>query len=110
MSASCPACHHLHPTGNRCGSPALPDSFDQTESNPNPASILIRIEALYMEYLGIKCRGGGALPPRKTYFPVPPPSRCVACVTAAPALSAAATIAVSAISCCVAPAASAAFR
>jgi hypothetical protein len=20
---SCPTCHHLHPTGNRCGSPAL---------------------------------------------------------------------------------------
>ena len=23
MSVSCPTCHHLHPTGNRCGSPAL---------------------------------------------------------------------------------------
>ena len=23
MSASHPSCHHLHPTGNRCGSPAL---------------------------------------------------------------------------------------
>jgi hypothetical protein len=23
MSASCPPCHHLHPTGKRCGSPAL---------------------------------------------------------------------------------------
>jgi hypothetical protein len=23
MSISCPTCHHLHPTGNRCGSPAL---------------------------------------------------------------------------------------
>ena len=23
MNASCPPCHHLHPTGNCCGSPAL---------------------------------------------------------------------------------------
>ena len=23
MSATCPTCHHLHPTGNPCGSPAL---------------------------------------------------------------------------------------
>jgi hypothetical protein len=23
MSASCPTCHHLQPTGKRCGSPAL---------------------------------------------------------------------------------------
>ena len=23
MSVSCPTCHHLRPTGNRCGSPAL---------------------------------------------------------------------------------------
>ena len=23
MSASCPTCHHLHPTGQHCGSPAL---------------------------------------------------------------------------------------
>ncbi len=23
MSKSCPICHHLHPTGKRCGSPAL---------------------------------------------------------------------------------------
>ena len=23
MSASCPTCHHLHPAGKRCGSPAL---------------------------------------------------------------------------------------
>ena len=23
MSQSCPTCHHLHPTGRRCGSPAL---------------------------------------------------------------------------------------
>jgi hypothetical protein len=23
MSVSCPACHHVHPTGRRCGSPAL---------------------------------------------------------------------------------------
>ena len=44
------------------------------------------------------------------YSADPPPNRCVACVTAAPARNAAATIAVSAISCCVAPAASADFR
>lgn len=23
MSVSCPTCHHVHPTGRRCGSPAL---------------------------------------------------------------------------------------
>ena len=38
MSASCPTCHHLHPTGQHCGSPALRgEQFCSTTTHAPPA-------------------------------------------------------------------------
>ena len=56
MNASCPPCHHLHPTGNRCGSPALRGQqfcfyHHPTRRPPPPAGRKPRLPAFHIPTL-----------------------------------------------------------
>jgi hypothetical protein len=56
MSASFPPCHHLHPTGNRCGSPALRHEqfcfyHHPTRRPPRPAGRKPRLPTFHLPNL-----------------------------------------------------------